>query len=127
MVVTCPNCHEQLEVEMELQVGQHVFCPFCSTKFSYGGMGRGHTKLLTRPWGRNQVLGFVLGLFLGVFGMLIAVFIDEHKYLRGGFIWFAGEFYFWYGSGNDCGFLFYGNAARYEQEKWDLIVEIVRI
>jgi hypothetical protein len=36
MKITCPNCREVCETEQEIQVGQHVICPFCNVKFVYG-------------------------------------------------------------------------------------------
>lgn len=36
MIIRCPNCGESGEVDSEPDVGQHIECPFCCTKFSYG-------------------------------------------------------------------------------------------
>ena len=36
MVIKCPNCHQEIEVSVELALGQHVRCPYCHEKFSYG-------------------------------------------------------------------------------------------
>ena len=36
MEIQCPNCGETCAIEFEPEVGQHIICPFCNTKFSYG-------------------------------------------------------------------------------------------
>ena len=36
MIIRCPNCGESGVLDSEPEVGQHVECPFCCTKFSYG-------------------------------------------------------------------------------------------
>lgn len=36
MLLQCPHCKQTCETEQELAVGQHVVCPFCNMKFSYG-------------------------------------------------------------------------------------------
>lgn len=36
MLLQCPHCNQTCETEQELAVGQHVVCPFCNVKFSYG-------------------------------------------------------------------------------------------
>lgn len=36
MQLHCPHCGQICEAEQELAVGQHVVCPFCGVKFSYG-------------------------------------------------------------------------------------------
>lgn len=36
LVFNCPHCGEQCETEEEMQIGQHVVCPYCERKFSYG-------------------------------------------------------------------------------------------
>ena len=36
MQLHCPHCGQICETEQELAVGQHVVCPFCGVKFSYG-------------------------------------------------------------------------------------------
>lgn len=35
MVIRCPKCGESCEIDFEPEVGQHIVCPFCNTKFSY--------------------------------------------------------------------------------------------
>ena len=35
MVVVCPNCRSELELDDAIQEGQHVNCPCCNTKFTY--------------------------------------------------------------------------------------------
>jgi len=32
----CPHCGETCETDCDLQIGQHVRCPFCDEKFSFG-------------------------------------------------------------------------------------------
>lgn len=36
MTIKCPLCGEVCESDVEIQVGQHVQCPFCDGKFYYG-------------------------------------------------------------------------------------------
>lgn len=36
MEIRCPKCGESCEIDFEPEVGQHIVCPFCNTKFSYG-------------------------------------------------------------------------------------------
>ena len=36
MEIQCPNCGAVCEIDFEPAVGQHIICPFCNTKFSYG-------------------------------------------------------------------------------------------
>lgn len=36
MEICCPKCGESCEIDFEPEVGQHIVCPFCNTKFSYG-------------------------------------------------------------------------------------------
>ena len=36
MNIMCPNCGQTCETEVELVIGQHVLCPFCNVKFTYG-------------------------------------------------------------------------------------------
>lgn len=36
MEIVCPNCGQICETEDELVIGQHVLCPFCNVKFTYG-------------------------------------------------------------------------------------------
>ena len=36
MVIECPSCGEEMETIDNLEVGQHVVCPHCGVKFSYG-------------------------------------------------------------------------------------------
>lgn len=36
MEIQCQVCGEKCEVDFEPQVGQHIVCPFCNQKFSYG-------------------------------------------------------------------------------------------
>lgn len=36
MILTCPLCGMEMESEVEIASGQHVICPFCEKKFSYG-------------------------------------------------------------------------------------------
>ena len=37
IVFNCPCCGKECESEEEIQVGQHVLCPFCGEKFSFAG------------------------------------------------------------------------------------------
>lgn len=37
MLIKCPRCGKECEVEEEPAIGQHVLCPFCAEKFSYSG------------------------------------------------------------------------------------------
>lgn len=34
-MIVCPCCGEQLEAPVNIQIGQHVICPYCEKKFSY--------------------------------------------------------------------------------------------
>lgn len=36
MLIVCPKCGERCEIDFEPEVGQHIICPFCNQKFSYG-------------------------------------------------------------------------------------------
>ncbi len=36
MEIRCPKCGERCEVDFEPVIGQHIICPFCGVKFSYG-------------------------------------------------------------------------------------------
>ena len=36
MKIVCPHCGEVCETACEIRIGQHVICPFCKVKFSYG-------------------------------------------------------------------------------------------
>ena len=36
MEIVCPNCSQPCVTDDELVVGQHVLCPFCNVKFTYG-------------------------------------------------------------------------------------------
>ena len=36
MEIVCPNCGQVCETEEEPTIGQHVLCPFCNEKFTYG-------------------------------------------------------------------------------------------
>jgi len=36
MTIRCPKCGEHCEIDIEPVVGQHIICPFCLVKFSYG-------------------------------------------------------------------------------------------
>lgn len=36
MEIQCPKCGETCAIDFEPEVGQHIVCPFCNTKFSYG-------------------------------------------------------------------------------------------
>lgn len=36
MQLECPKCGEHCEIDFESEVGQHVVCPYCDVKFSYG-------------------------------------------------------------------------------------------
>lgn len=36
MEIQCPMCGERCEIDFEPEVGQHIVCPFCNQKFSYG-------------------------------------------------------------------------------------------
>ena len=36
MNIKCPHCGEVCESDIDIHVGQHVECPFCSNKFYYG-------------------------------------------------------------------------------------------
>lgn len=36
MLIVCPKCGERCEIDFEPEVGQHIVCPFCNQKFSYG-------------------------------------------------------------------------------------------
>ena len=34
-MIKCPKCGNVSEVEVELEIGQHLICPYCSEKFAY--------------------------------------------------------------------------------------------
>ena len=36
MKIVCPRCGEAIETDLDVVVGQHVICPACDQKFSYG-------------------------------------------------------------------------------------------
>lgn len=36
MTIRCPECGQDMEAEDDLVVGQHVICPYCQVKFSFG-------------------------------------------------------------------------------------------
>ena len=36
MIIKCPHCGEICESDSEIAVGQHIECPFCAKKFTYG-------------------------------------------------------------------------------------------
>ena len=36
MEIQCPKCGETCAIDFEPEVGQHIVCPFCNQKFSYG-------------------------------------------------------------------------------------------
>lgn len=38
MVIRCPKCGKSCEIDFEPAVGQHIICPYCKTKFSYGDL-----------------------------------------------------------------------------------------
>ena len=137
MEIQCPNCGETCAIEFEPEVGQHIICPFCNTKFSYGESeaaaprtvmavcpycgfaepvdeqfsgrvgecSQCHGEFTIMPNARgipfqpqtaaaqqssgrcegsssDGVLGFLLGLILGIFGVLLAVLIDKKRYLK---------------------------------------------
>jgi len=146
MEIRCPKCGERCEVDIEPVVGQHIICPFCGVKFSYGVTSEdvghkesveyqqrtvmavcpycgfaepveehytGHVGTCSKCHGEftimpnargvpfhpqcaapgqsevqsatssaDGVLGFLLGLVLGIFGVLLAVLIDKKKYLK---------------------------------------------
>ncbi len=35
MNISCPNCGNECQIDVEPVVGQHMLCPFCQTKFAY--------------------------------------------------------------------------------------------
>jgi len=35
MTIRCSKCHKVFKTEVDLEVGQHVFCPLCGEKFFY--------------------------------------------------------------------------------------------
>ena len=35
MIITCPNCNQECELDDEPAEGQHLLCPFCDVKFNY--------------------------------------------------------------------------------------------
>lgn len=37
MTIECPECGNVSEVEADLEIGQHVICPYCAEKFAYSG------------------------------------------------------------------------------------------
>ena len=36
MILTCSLCGAELESDVDIAIGQHVICPFCEQKFTYG-------------------------------------------------------------------------------------------
>lgn len=36
MTITCPLCGMEMESEVQIAPSQHIICPFCEKKFSYG-------------------------------------------------------------------------------------------
>ena len=137
MEIQCPKCGETCAIDFEPEVGQHIVCPFCNTKFSYGETesatprtvmavcpycgfaepvdeqfsghvgecSQCHGEFTIMPNARgipfqpqtaaarqsssrsggsssDGVLGFLLGLILGIFGVLLAVLIDKKRYLK---------------------------------------------
>ena len=137
MEIQCPKCGETCAIDFEPEVGQHIVCPFCNQKFSYGEPQKQSPKniMAVCPYcgfaepvdeqfsgrvgecsqchgeftimpnargipfqpqtvaaqqssGRSEssssdgVLGFLLGLILGIFGVLLAVLIDKKRYLK---------------------------------------------
>lgn len=35
-IIRCPKCAGEMESEDDIQVGQHILCPYCGGKFAYG-------------------------------------------------------------------------------------------
>lgn len=38
MKIVCPHCGEVCETTEDVVIGQHIICPYCKTKFSYGDL-----------------------------------------------------------------------------------------
>lgn len=38
MKIVCPHCGEVCETAEDVVIGQHIICPYCKTKFSYGDL-----------------------------------------------------------------------------------------
>lgn len=50
MRIKCPYCGEVIETTQEVVIGQHVVCPVCNRKFSYGEEKEWRsTKKMERP------------------------------------------------------------------------------
>ena len=55
MRIKCPYCGEVIETAQEVVIGQHVVCPVCNRKFSYGEEMEWHsTKKMERPQGEDS-------------------------------------------------------------------------
>lgn len=54
MLIVCPKCGERCEIDFEPEVGQHIICPFCEQKFSYGeqqdDVGQAGTVMAVCPY-----------------------------------------------------------------------------
>ena len=78
LVFNCPHCGEQCETEEEIQIGQHVVCPYCERKFSYGEE-QGKESICSRDMEKRPArvapkLSIVLayaGLALAIIGLVL--------------------------------------------------------
>ena len=54
MKIVCPHCGEVCETTEDVVIGQHIICPFCEQKFSYGeqqdDVGRAGTIMAACPY-----------------------------------------------------------------------------
>lgn len=98
MQIQCPHCRGICETEIELHNGQHVICPFCNTKFTY--LARRSSPEIVQAQkvknsGTDVVVGFLLGLILGLIGILFAALFDKDRYLRGSVCGFVVHLLLW--------------------------------
>ena len=43
--MNCPYCGEAIEADIDVAVGQHIVCPWCERKFSYGEPRKKPTRI----------------------------------------------------------------------------------
>lgn len=79
LVFNCPHCGKQCETEEEIQIGQHVVCPYCERKFSYvGGQCKECTRSRdmmeeksTRDAPKRSIVLAYAGLALAIIGLVL--------------------------------------------------------
>ena len=87
MKYKCSNCGHVFE-------GQQPYCSQCGHRMTYSSVEESKPAYIAEnnsnsvPRTGNYALGFVLGFFLGLIGLIIAIVMNEDETKRGGIVGF---------------------------------------